>query len=196
MPVANLNGRILEQSEIQSMFADNQLFRLYGCGNTDLMQNAGVGIGTRDQTTYIKVGTISQADFADTNIYHNRSNPSYNYAIEGSPADDFVLAQFTDDGDVQNAELWCTLRFDLERPTSTFKYKLWFGKICDFTLNNGVWQAKQTSSQWQAWFRSMWQNLLNYTPVITASQIDIYSVALTKMYCPFAIVTPKNRFIW
>ena len=196
MPAANLNGRVLRQSEIEDMFADNQLFRLYGCGNTDLLQNSGVGIGTRDQTTYIQVGTVSPADFADTNIYHNRANPSYNYAIEGSPADDFILAQFTDDGDVQKAELWCTLRFELERPVNTFAYKLWLGKLCDFTLNNGVWQAKQTSSQWQAQFRSMWQNLLNFTPITTASQIDIYTVAQVTMYCPFAIVTPKNRFIW
>ena len=44
MPQANLNGRVLKQSEIEDMFDDNALFRLYGCGNTDL--NYGYGIGT------------------------------------------------------------------------------------------------------------------------------------------------------
>lgn len=35
MPAASLNGKFLLKSEIEDMFTDNSLFRLYGCGNTD-----------------------------------------------------------------------------------------------------------------------------------------------------------------
>lgn len=43
MPAASLNGEILLRSELEDMFTDNSLFRLYGCGMTDL--NFGWGIG-------------------------------------------------------------------------------------------------------------------------------------------------------
>ena len=48
MPAASLNGKILLRSELEYMFADNSLFRLYGCGNTDAYQ--GYGLGSADQT--------------------------------------------------------------------------------------------------------------------------------------------------
>lgn len=55
------------------------------------------------------------------------------------PKDSFTLASFNDDGDVDSAEYWAGLLMELEK--NGFHYWLYFGKICDFQLANGVWRA-------------------------------------------------------
>ena len=197
MPAASLNGQLLLQSEIEDMFTDNSLFRVYGCGMTDL--NYGWGIGPAgDADIFIDDPT---GRIGNLNVNNNLLN---NYAIvydgmkgmkETWPKDAFTLASFNDDGDVDSAELWGALLFELDK--SGFSYWLWFGKLCDFQLSNNVWYARRTG--WRNWLRGLWQTVAGVQLPSSASDLpsqNFYQVCKTRLYTPFAVVTPKQRFIW
>lgn len=195
MPAASLNGNILLKSEIEDMFTDNSLFRLYGCGNTDAYQ--GYGLGSADQTDTFADdpgGLIGNLNV--NNCLYNNYGFENHLGVKGMketwPKDSFTLASFNDDGDVDSAEYWGALL--LEQDKNQFHYWLYFGKICDFHLANGVWRAQRTG--WRAWLRGLWQDIAGVQLPQSASDVQGYQNVQTRMFTPFAVVHPKQRFVW
>lgn len=197
MPAASLNGEILLKREIEDMFTDNSLFRLYGCGMTDL--NYGWGIGPAGDAGRFEDDPTGR--IGNLNVNNNVFN---NYAIvfdgnkgikETWPKDAFTLASFIDDGDVDSAELWGVLLLELDR--SGFSYWIWYGKICDFQLSNNVWYTRRTG--WRSWLRGLWQTVAGVQLPSSASDLPSQNFsqnAVIRLYAPFAVVRPKQRFIW
>lgn len=197
MPAASLNGRVLKQSEIADMFIDNSRFRLYGCGNTDL--GHGYGIGSGADTAYTRVGDTSTLPYyAKHCIYHDVWRQTGTVIQEAIPTINFVFSRFIDDGDVQAAEYWGVYILELENPTGTgIQRWVTLRKIANYNLANGIWKTNTNPRAFRSAMRSMWLNVANFTVVTQASQItNAGGNAFVYLYCPFAIVTPKNRFVW
>lgn len=112
MPPANLNGRALLQSEIERMFSDNSLFRIYGCGNTDSSQGWGIGPTTDFADTFVddpdgRIGNLNVNNVLYNNYALGQNTPPAPTLHKGMketwPKDTFTLASFIDDGDVDSA---------------------------------------------------------------------------------------------